>query len=83
MKKFEVEMNAFQDGVIREVQVPKEELAPNDIDQNLEKIFYYGQNDFQPVEGRCSVSMGDVIRFNGSRYEVAMFGFEEVTMGVV
>ena len=75
---FEVEMNAFQEGAIREVNVPYEELAPNDLDQNLEKIFYYGQNDFQPVKDRCSVSAGDVIRFNGMRFEVAMFGFEEV-----
>jgi hypothetical protein len=75
---FEVEMNAFQDGLIREVKVDPQEMAPNDLDQNLEQIFYYGQNDFQPVEGRCSVSVGDVIRFNGSRFLVKGVGFKEV-----
>jgi hypothetical protein len=74
----EVEMNAFQNGKIRKVQVDDQLLAPNDLHQNLEKVFYFGQNDFQPVEGCCSVSMGDVIRYQGKRYEVAMFGFEEV-----
>jgi hypothetical protein len=58
---FEVEMNAFMDGKIREVNVPDQELAPNDHIQNLEKVFYYGQNDFQPVADRCSVSVGGTL----------------------
>jgi hypothetical protein len=72
---FEVEMHAFQNGVIREVRVPEDRLT-GDLDQDLEEIFRLGQNDFQPVPGRCSVSCDDVIRYRGARYRVAPVGFE-------
>jgi hypothetical protein len=74
---YEVEMNSFADGRIREVEVDEQLMAPNDLDQNLEKVFYFGQNDFQP-RNLPSVSVGDVIRMNGKRFGVAMFGFKEL-----
>ena len=75
--EFEVEMVAFQKGVIRAVRVPKDELDGNPT-HDLERIFYWGQNDFQPVAGRCSVSMGDIVRYNGQRWLCAMVGFEHL-----
>ena len=78
--KIPVEMLAFMNGEIREVEVPKTEWdAAEDKTDRLELVFKYGQNDFQPQE-MCSVSMGDVIVMGNSRYRVAMFGFEEVSM---
>lgn len=77
MEVFEVEMRAFRNGEIREVEV---ENPADDIDSLLEQIFKYGQNDFQP-KAFPSVSMGDVIRIDGTRYRVGMFGFEEVSLG--
>jgi hypothetical protein len=76
---FEVEMNAFADGKIREVRVPGEEmLKAGSVDDVLELVFHFGQNDFQPVQGLPSVSVGDVIRYKNKRYEVDCFGFSLV-----
>ena len=49
-----------------------------DTHQKLDQIFYYGQNDFQPVPNHCSVSVGDIIRLEGKRYRVEATGFAEV-----
>ena len=82
---FEVEMNAFSRvrGQIRKVDVPDKELTTpfGESDKNyiLEQIFKYGQNDFQPQSEFPSVSVGDVIRFKNSRYEVDIFGFKELS----
>ena len=38
-------------------------------------VFKYGQNDFQPQRGLCSVSVGDVILFPGSFWRVDGCGF--------
>lgn len=69
-------MHMFQTGIIRKVNVPDEELK-NDI-SDLDRIFYWGQNDFQPDGTRVSVSAGDVIRFQGKRYLVKFLGYEEI-----
>ena len=84
----EVEMYAFEDGNIRHVIIPISEgigqasESPywNNLDthQKLDQIFYYGQNDFQPVPNHCSVSVGDIIRLEGKRYRVEATGFAEV-----
>jgi hypothetical protein len=73
----EVEMLAFMNGEVREVEVPAEEFlaAPDEL-AVLELVFKYGQNDFQP-KPFASVSVGDVIRFRGRRIKVAGMGFEE------
>ena len=60
--KFQVEMWAFGGkGKIREVEVPFNELT-GEVEEDLELVFKYGQNDFQPVEGCRSVSADDVIQ---------------------
>lgn len=63
--KFQVEMLAFQpEFKLRPVNVPDNELAQaKSVFEKLDLIFRYGQNDFQPVAGTCSVSAGDVIRW--------------------
>lgn len=72
----EVEMLAFGNGEIREVEVPDGEVT-SDVDQMLELVFHYGQNDFQP-KNHPSVSVGDVVRLNNERYAVAGLGFRKV-----
>ena len=70
-------MLAHMDGEIRQVNVPDDEW--NDSPSPLDLVFYYGQNDVQPVPDRCSVSMGDVILFNGSPCLVIRNGFKGLT----
>jgi hypothetical protein len=77
MAEFEVEMHAFQNGIIRIVRVPLDELDGIPA-HDLERIFYWGQNDFQNVAGRCSVSVGDVVRINGDRWRVDLTGWTKV-----
>jgi hypothetical protein len=84
----EVEMQAFGDGRIRTVVIPSAEGVGRTTesplwrdlttDQKLDHIFYYGQNDFQPVANHCSVSVGAIIRLEGKRYRVDAVGFTEV-----
>ena len=77
--KYTVHMIAFHEPPVdREVTVPDAELTP-DTEHILERIFYYGQNDFQPQANRCSVSVGDVANLNGELYMVAPMGFEKIT----
>ena len=84
----EVEMQAFGGGRIRTVVIPAVEgvgqttKSPfwGDLttEQRLDHIFYYGQNDFQPVANHRSVSVGDIIRLEGKRYRVDAVGFTEI-----
>lgn len=78
--KFEVELNMFQNGVIRVVNVPKRALNGK-LEHDLDQVFYYGQNDIQPVPARCSVSAGDVIRYHGARYLIETVGFKKLENG--
>ena len=73
--KYQVHLLAFSEtnDVLREVDVPEE------IPQTLENIFYFGQNDFQPVKDRYSVSVGDVVLFENKFHVVMMVGFKELT----
>ena len=64
MTTFKVYLCAFQGGIVRNVEVPDEELGARPTAARLEKIFHWGQNIHQNVEGRCSVSVGDIIEFN-------------------
>ena len=83
---FKVRMLAFQepnkDGTVcvREVKVPTHQLK-GEIDHDLELIWHFGQNDFQPNPKCCSVSMGDVVEFNDCIYVAASFGFKEISEG--
>jgi hypothetical protein len=60
---YEVEMHAFADGAIRTVRIPEDHLPKQGagIEEVLEAVFMYGQNDFQP-QPMPSVSVGDVVR---------------------
>ena len=75
---FEVELRAYKNGEIREVEVPDQEIKNADPDKVLERIFFWGQNDFQPRK-LPSVSVGDVVRLDGKKYLVAALGFTEVS----
>jgi hypothetical protein len=84
----EVEMQAFGDAKIRTVVIPAAEGVGQSTespfwrdlttDQKLDHIFYYGQNDSQPVANHRSVSVGDIIRLEGKRYRVDAVGFREM-----
>lgn len=65
-------------GEIREVNVPDKEITGN-INSDLERIFYWGQNDFQPVKNRCSVSVGDVVDYFGRYFVVRGSGWMEIS----
>lgn len=73
---FRAELWAFQKGAIRKISVP-DELLCGIPEKDLEKVFYYGQNEVQPVARRCSLSVGDVIQYKGRKYQVKACGFEE------
>ena len=75
--KFKVYMLAFENGKIRKVDVPDNELT-GVAEHDLERIFYWGQNDFQPQK-ICSVSCGDVVEYNSKLYLTLMAGFKEIT----
>lgn len=74
-----VRMLAFMDGELRPVDVPDEEIG-EDTQRCLERVFYWGQNDFQPVPKRCSVSMGDVALFRGELWIAQSFGWAKITL---
>lgn len=70
----------FQNGIVRDIEIPGHELTEDSPDSwLLDLAFKYGQNDFQPVPERCSVSVGDIIDL-GERglFRVAACGFERV-----
>jgi hypothetical protein len=78
--EFKVRMLAFaeaNDVPIRVVKVPDAELN-GVVEHDLERIFYWGQNDFQP-QNMCSVSVGDVVEFNNELWMVVTVGFRKLT----
>lgn len=79
-KTFEVEMRIFQKGAIKKVSVPSQDIGTY-VEDNLRTIYHYGQNDIQQVEGFCSLSMGDVIRYENDRYLVLSIGFRKLEEG--
>lgn len=83
--------SAIHDGPetkVRPIEIPQDEIPMGTSrDAILERAFFYGQNDFQPREGFCSVSCGDVIEITvtlasgpsrSSFYRVVGCGFETV-----
>jgi len=74
---FQVRMASYDEPRNRQVVVPDNEL--NGIaEHDLEKIFFYGQNDFQPQQV-YSVSVGDVAQYGGELYMVVAMGFHKIT----
>lgn len=80
---FKVELLAFgEPGEIREVTVPDIEHE-NSITQKLDKVYHWGQNDFQPQQ-HPSVSCGDIVQVlddknNVDRFMICRFGFRQIT----
>lgn len=71
-------MLAFHDDTIREVNVPDSNYAV-DSDEILHAVYKYGQNEIQPIPKTCSVSIGDVIEWNGKHHIVRPIGFSLLT----
>jgi hypothetical protein len=93
--EIDVQLLAFMDGDVRTVTIPDDEWraacetdAANRSglpDAALEKVFYYGQNDIQPIQGWVerhlpSVSVGDVAIVDGKCFRVDSFGFSAMTV---
>jgi len=77
----QVELCAFTKGEIRTVGVPDDEAkACKTTGELLERVFYWGQNDVQS-KPLPSVSVGDVVRLDGKRYQVADVGFRILKEG--
>lgn len=81
--KIKVHMLSFlSDNQVREVEVPPVVYVGTEEEKTealLDSVFYYGQNNVQPVEGICSVSMGDVIELDDGRlFVVKGLGFGEI-----
>jgi hypothetical protein len=74
---FNVEMLAFGKGEIRPVDVPEDQVS-NILENDLEIIFRYGQNDFQNLPFP-SVSAGDIIHYKEQKYLVAGIGFKKMS----
>lgn len=80
-----VRMLAFEellpDGapVIREVDVPDAEITGSVL-LDLDAVYYYGQNDFQPREC-CSVSVGDVAEYAAKLWYCGRSGWLEMPEG--
>ena len=77
LEAVQVYMTAFMKGEIREVRIPRR--STEDTLHDLGLVFHYGQNDNQPVAGRCSVSAGDVIFLDRKYWMVLMAGFRELS----
>ena len=74
--KVKVKLFAHGDGKIRNVEIPSIDGTKEDV---LNRVYHFGQNVIQPVEGRVSVSVGDVIFINDEKHIVKDFGFEKIS----
>jgi hypothetical protein len=63
--------------VIRTVDVG--DFPTDDKQGVLNEVFRLGQNDFQPQSNRYSVSVGDVIYYDGEYWAVMPVGFKKMT----
>ncbi len=79
---FVVHMTAFMSReTVRIVEVPDDEIENLPDSGILEKIFHYGQNDFQPQEILPSVSVGDIIKLRQHEYWMVLAtGFRKLTL---
>jgi len=77
-----VHMLAFCDkGTVREVSVyslRKKHSTQEGLENTLESIFHYGQNDNQQRE-QPSVSSRDVIEWYGEYYDIEPIGFKKLS----
>ena len=63
--------------VRRDIEIPDEDLHKEGSNM-LNLAFQYGQNDFQPIKDRRSVSVGDIIVLPSGSFKVLPVGFQEV-----
>jgi len=78
--KIRVHMLAFgKPGEIREVEIPSDCKNTEDL---LLDVYHFGQNDFQPQQ-HPSVSVGDVIEYNGELHMVAVVGFRKMSQAEI
>ena len=76
----DVELLSSMDNEMTRTVVIPERRDLLSVDQLLELVFVYGQNDFQPVRHRCSVSCGDVALIDrNQRYLCAGMGWLAIT----
>ena len=75
-----------ENNVIRDVEIEWDDKFDNTgrHEELLNKVFKMGQNDFQPVPGICSVSIGDVIILDaawgfGVYHMVCSTGFADIS----
>lgn len=85
MASYQVRMTAaYEQPRIRTVVVPENGTTGAIVDttdptvRELELIYKYGQNDFQP-QPICSISVGDVIELNGLLFLVCGLGHKEIS----
>lgn len=72
-------LDAFQFGKARLIEIPDADADDCKSDSALlDLAFYYGQNDFQPRDGCCSVSVGDRIELETGMFLVLAAGFEKL-----
>jgi hypothetical protein len=62
-----------------EIPPPPFKVDGGNVERILENVFHCGQNEFQPVAGICSVSVGDVIEYNSKNYLILPAGFYVLT----
>lgn len=75
-----VRMLGVGDGRLRPVEIPDSENPQGMSDAALlSRVFYYGQNDFQPMENSYSVSVGDVAHMRGGFWLCQSVGWRELT----
>ena len=72
-----VEQLAFGEGEIREVNLP-DDCDTSSILSILRWTFHWGQNDFQNVSDRYSVSMGDVVWLQEDKYLIKGTGWSKL-----
>jgi hypothetical protein len=77
MTDYQVRMTAYDSPRIRTVHIPDDELT-GATEHDLELIFRYGQNDFQP-QNCYSVSVGDVVELGDQLYMVKAMGYKLIT----
>lgn len=93
---YSVHMLAYQpEYCVRPVEISMDDLVSNNLYPHphpksrkleglLDLIYMYGQNDYQPREGICSVSKGDVIEIEREEYPADFYlvksvGFRRIT----
>jgi hypothetical protein len=72
-----------EDSALERVKEESDLEGVKGVEAKLSVIFQCGQNGFQRVERRGSVSMGDVIFLDGEMHIVQRVGFMKITIGEV